>query len=80
MGCHTLFEAMKLPGSMRDEVEKLLTAIEQAPTATDCTRADDRADGFVLGVKPSGGLPQFDGSLCMVFADATEERRLELRS
>ncbi|MFJ7311496.1 hypothetical protein ACIQVE_01775 [Pseudomonas sp. NPDC098747] len=74
-----LFEAIELPTALRAQADKLLTAIEQARTATDCTRAADRAEGFVLGVETLRALRTFDTeSLYMVFEDAAQMRRLEL--
>lgn len=74
-----LFEAIALPTALGAQAEKLLTAIEQARTAADCTRAADRAEGFVLGVETLRALRPFDiESLYMVFEDAAQVRRQEL--
>ncbi|MNL50597.1 hypothetical protein D3C87_1736260 [compost metagenome] len=43
--------ALNLPHAIHTQSLKLLRAIAQARTATDCQRATDRAEGFGLGIE-----------------------------
>lgn len=42
---------LNLPSHVHAQAVKLLRAIAQARTPGDCTRAGDRAEGFVLGLE-----------------------------
>jgi hypothetical protein len=48
---HDPLAALNLPYAIHTQSLKLLGAIAQARTATDCLRATDRAEGFGLGIE-----------------------------
>lgn len=48
---HDPLAALNLPSAVRKRAQRLLSAIEQARSVADCTRAADRAEGFVLGIE-----------------------------
>lgn len=70
--------ALNLPNAVRARTLTLLNAIAQARTTTECTRAADRAEGFVLGIETVNA--QSSASLegvYMAFDNAATARRLE---
>ena len=48
---HDPFASLNLPQGIHAQAQKLLGAIAQARTVTDCKRAADRAEGFGLGIE-----------------------------
>ena len=48
---HDPLAGLNLPQGIHAQALRLLAAITQARTATDCKRAADRAEGFGLGIE-----------------------------
>ncbi|WP_223504905.1 hypothetical protein [Pseudomonas sp. BF-R-24] len=73
------FAALNLPSAIHARALKLLSAIAQARTAADCTRAADRAEGFALGLETVRALntASLEG-LYLVFEQAATVRLVVL--
>lgn len=78
---HDPLAAYNLPNAVRSRALRLLAAIEQARTLADCTRAADRAEGFVLGIETVRALnaASIEG-LYLVFEQAATVRLVMLEA
>jgi hypothetical protein len=71
--------ALNLPTAVRGRALKMLQAINQAHSAADCTRAADRAEGFVMGIETVKALnPASIEGLYLVFEQAATVRLVVL--
>ncbi len=71
--------ALNLPSFIHAQALKLLNQISQTRTATDCTHAALRAEGFSLGVETLRALnPACLEGLYLAFDNAATARQLEL--
>lgn len=71
--------ALNLPSAVRARALKLMSAIAQARTVADCTRAADRAEGFALGLETVRALNAASlEALYLVFEQAATVRMVVL--
>ncbi|EPA99441.1 hypothetical protein [Pseudomonas sp. G5(2012)] len=78
---HDKLVSLNLPQAVHAQAIKLLVAIGQANTVTDCHRAADRAEGFGLGLETIKALnaASIEG-LYLAFDDAAQTRLAEFTS